>query len=134
MLCHKIPPVDQQINISIAGLGIIFYSPFAVTHISDGEDYLESHFWDPEMVAQHVMECQISAFGTGSPGEYQIRLIDGVRPDETINSAIAAIRLGSKSLFRVNAKDFNRNRSALKFRSCAPTASIGLEKGSGVDN
>ncbi|MCP4784402.1 MAG: hypothetical protein GY878_12700 [Fuerstiella sp.] len=86
--------MDHQIDITIAGLGIIFYSPFAVAHIKDGSDYLESDFWDPARVAEHVMDCQLSAFGTGSPGTYHIRLFDGHYSETEINDAMAAIRLG----------------------------------------
>lgn len=86
--------MDQQIDISIAGLGVIFYSPFAVAHIEDGTDYLASNFWEPTRVAEHVMGCQLSAFGTGSPGTFQIRLFDGKYPATEINDALAAIRLG----------------------------------------
>jgi hypothetical protein len=62
------------VHLSIAGLGLILYSPFAAAHIGNGEDYLEPHFWQPEDVAAHVNRGTISALGTGSPGDYVIRL------------------------------------------------------------
>ena len=40
--------MNHEINISIAGLGIIIYSPSAVSHIPLRADYLQSDFWEPE--------------------------------------------------------------------------------------
>ena len=86
--------MKEKINLSIAGIGVIIYSPFAARHITEGEDFLSSHFWEPEMVAKYVSSCQIAAFCTGSPGNYAIKLIDGVYPAADINNAKAKIRLG----------------------------------------
>ena len=86
--------MKTEIKIEIAGVGIIFYSPFAVRHIKDGEDYLESNFMKPSDVAKHVNDCLISGFGTGSPGKFIIRLFENEYPNEEINNAMVAIRLG----------------------------------------
>ncbi len=86
--------MKTEIKIEIAGLGIIFYSPFAAMHIKDGEDYLKSDFMKPADVAKHVNNCTISGFGTGSPGNFIVQLFDGDYPDEEINDAMVAIRLG----------------------------------------
>ena len=34
------PKPFARLNLTIRGLGFILYSPFAVAHIADGEDYL----------------------------------------------------------------------------------------------
>lgn len=86
--------MKQEINLSITGLGVIIYSPFATTAITEGEDFLTSHFWQPEKVAEHVNACQLSAFCTGSPGKFRLNLIDGIYPEDDIRNAIAKIRLG----------------------------------------
>lgn len=86
--------LKQEINISITGLGVVLYSPFAVDQIKDGEDYLTSNFWHPEKVAEHVNACQLSAFCTGSPGKFRLNLTDGIYPENDINNAMAKIRLG----------------------------------------
>jgi hypothetical protein len=86
--------VKTTIDLEIVGLGIIFYSPFAVRHIPVGQDYLEPHFWKPEDVARHVNSCEISAFGTGSPGRYLLELYDGALDLRGMESAKASVRLG----------------------------------------
>lgn len=82
------------INLSIAGLGIIFYSPFAVTHIQEGDDYLKRSFWEPEDVARHVNQCHIAALGTGSPGDFRLILYDGNLKNTAVEEAEFKARLG----------------------------------------
>lgn len=82
------------IDLEIVGLGIVFYSPFAVAHIQVGEDYLEPHFWRGRDVGEHINACQISAFGTGGPGRYVLELYDGPLDEQALNSAKAKVQLG----------------------------------------
>lgn len=43
-----------QINLEIVGLGIIFYSPYAVKSIREGEPYLMRHYNEPQDVLEHI--------------------------------------------------------------------------------
>jgi len=86
--------MNHEIKIEIAGLGIIFYSPFAVAHIADGTNFLSSSFWKPDEVAKYVNQCRIPAFCTGSPGTYKLRIFDGPYPDSIIETSARTIRLG----------------------------------------
>jgi hypothetical protein len=54
-----------EMAIDISGFGFILYSPPAVTHIAEGSDYLQKHFWQPQHVGRHVMDCQLTAFVQG---------------------------------------------------------------------
>jgi hypothetical protein len=83
-----------QLTLEIAGLGFILYSPFAVAHIADGEDYLQTQFWEPEAVAEHVNACTLTAFCTGSPGRYNLSLVDRAASIEEENRATMKLRLG----------------------------------------
>ena len=84
----------QEISLSIAGLGIVFYSPFAVEHIQEGEDYLTASFRDPEVVARHVMACEISTFCTGTAGDFTLVIDDGKLDDVALSQAEFRVRLG----------------------------------------
>lgn len=86
--------MDTTITLNVLGLGAILYSPRAAAHIGRGEDYLQPHFWQPADVARHVNACQISAFCTGSPGRYLLRLYDGPIDAAGLESARAKARLG----------------------------------------
>ncbi len=86
--------MKYQIDLYIAGLGIAFYSPFAVKDIPLGSDFLDENFMDPDDVAQSVMDCKISAFGTGSTGNYILNIIDGEYPEKKVAHSDKALRLG----------------------------------------
>ena len=84
----------RQIAVDISGLGFILYSPPAVSHIPQGSDYLEQHFWQPEDVAKHVMAGQLTAFCTGTPGSFRLRFHDGPRDDQAVDASDYKLRLG----------------------------------------
>jgi hypothetical protein len=83
-----------KLHLDVAGLGIILYSPFAVAHIAEGDDYLQAQFWEPEAVAKHVMACGLTCFCTGSPGRYRLSFIQACPPDDVVNRATLKLRLG----------------------------------------
>lgn len=72
----------QRINILLDGMGLVFYSPFAVKKISEGEDFLMSHLWEPKDVMKQVESCKIVPVCTGSPGYYIIDCFEGL-PDQS---------------------------------------------------
>ena len=86
--------MDATITLDIEGLGVVFYSPSAASHIGGGDNYLQAHFWKPEDVARHVNACQISAFRTGSPGRFLLRLYDGPIDAPGLAAAKKTGRLG----------------------------------------
>ena len=86
--------MKHEIDLAICGLGVILYSPFAVEQIREGEDYLQSHFWDPGDVARHVGNCTLTCFCTGSPGDYHFVLFDGFIDDADVARAEFKVRLG----------------------------------------
>lgn len=84
----------REIALDISGLGFILYSPPAVSHIPEGSDYLEKHFWQPDDVARHVMACQLTAFCTGTPGSFRLRFLEGPRDENSVDAADFKLRLG----------------------------------------
>lgn len=40
--------MKKQSQLDIEGFGIIFYSPYALQHMAEGEDYLGEHYWMPK--------------------------------------------------------------------------------------
>lgn len=87
----------SEIALDIAGLGIILYSPSSATHISEGEDYLEEHFWKPEDVQEHVQAGTITVFATGTPGRFLLRTHDGYPSPAKLAGAEYKLRLGLRS-------------------------------------
>lgn len=84
----------REIEVDISGLGFILYSPPAVHHIAKGSDYLQEHFWEPEDVARHVMDCQLTAFCTGTPGSFRLRFREGPLDQQALDKADFKLRLG----------------------------------------
>lgn len=95
----------HKILLSTAGLGIFFYSPFAVAHIHEGEDYFSTSFQNPSKVADHAMKGDIATFCTGSGGDFQLVVYDGNMDDDGVQAAEFSVRLclevrGSEVCFR----------------------------------
>jgi hypothetical protein len=86
--------MEGTVRLTIEGLGIVLYSPLAAAHIARGDDYLKSHFWKPEDVARHVNDCEISAFSTGGPGRFVLRLYDGQIDSAGVEASSVQARLG----------------------------------------
>ncbi|HVJ80530.1 MAG TPA: hypothetical protein VNC50_05625 [Planctomycetia bacterium] len=84
----------REVPLDICGLGVILYSPPAVEHIMEGSDYFQLHFREPADVARHVMECQLIAFCTGSPGTFRLRFADGAPDEQAVKAAAFKLRLG----------------------------------------
>jgi len=82
------------IDLDLAGLGVILYSPFAASHIREGQDYLSERFWDPADVAQHVLACGLTTFCTGSPGRFRLRVYDDALDVTAVGRAERKVRLG----------------------------------------
>jgi len=85
--------MKQDILLSTAGLGIIFYSPFAVAGIREGEDYFSASFANPAEVAAHAMRGDIATFCTGSGGDFRLIAYDGRLEDDAFRAAEFKIRL-----------------------------------------
>jgi hypothetical protein len=84
----------REVSLEIGGLGLILYSPPAVAHIAEGANYLQAHFWERAAVARHIMDCQLTAFCTGSPGTFRLRFKDGLPDESDFQAAEFKLRLG----------------------------------------
>jgi hypothetical protein len=84
----------REIAVTISGLGFILYSRPGVSHIPERSDYLEQHFSEPQDVARHVMDCQLSAFSTGTPGSFRLRFREGPRDEQAVDATDFKLRLG----------------------------------------
>lgn len=71
----------EQFTMQITGVGIIFYSPQSVSHIAEGENYLEEHYMKPEDVIQHTYAGSIVGVCTGTPGDFNLNIYQDVDPD-----------------------------------------------------
>ena len=84
----------KTIALEIVGIGIILYSPFAVTHIAEGEDYLSEHYTHEDQIQSHIQRGTIVGFGTCSSGEFVIHVLNGYPEDRVLDSHDFKLRLG----------------------------------------
>ncbi len=84
----------KQFCLDISGLGIIFYSPEAASHISDGEDYLSTNYWTEKQVQSHIQQGSIVGFGTSTPGTFFLSFHDGNPKNQELLNAEFKLRLG----------------------------------------
>jgi hypothetical protein len=84
----------KRLELEMAGLGFIIYSPFAAQSIEEGEDFLESHFVEASLVAQQAMQGRIVGVSTGSGGRFLFELYWGYPESELMENFEYRLRLG----------------------------------------
>jgi len=66
-----------KLAMEIDGLGFVVYSPFAMSAVAAGDRFLMEHFNEPQDVAALVRAGVLAGFCTGSPGTYNLELVEG---------------------------------------------------------
>lgn len=61
----------------LAGPGFVVYSPFAMVDVATGSHFLRDHYTEPADVAAYVRAGSVAGCCTGSPGSYNVEIIDG---------------------------------------------------------
>ena len=84
----------KTIPLEISGVGFILYSPFAASHIAEGEDYLETGFADSHEVERQALEGKLVGVCTSSPGTFLLEVLDGYPSDDTLGKNKYKLRLG----------------------------------------
>lgn len=64
-------------TLEIAGPAFVIYSPFAVADVSIGASFLREHYTEPADVAASVRAGRVAGCCTGSPGTYNVEILDG---------------------------------------------------------
>lgn len=74
--------INEDIKIFIEGMGIVFYSDYAVKDIKEGEDFFKNEYENPYSVGKHIRKGDIVGFCTGSGGDYILKFRSGKPSDE----------------------------------------------------
>jgi hypothetical protein len=64
-------------TLDLAGPGFVIYSPFAMADVATGSHFLRDHYTEPADVAAYVRAGRVAGCCTGSPGTYNVEIIDG---------------------------------------------------------
>lgn len=120
--------MPHNIVLSIAGLGIIYYSPRSVEHIPPGSNYLRSNYLKSDQVRAHNQQGTIVGFSTGSPGTYILRFHQGNPFEEIVGAATFKLRLGLHCMGGVVC--FRDLYDLIKWqRDCPPEQTVSLDDG-----
>jgi hypothetical protein len=84
----------KSIRLEVAGLGMIFYSPFSAASIAEGEDYLEKCFSDPDFVEKQAVEGKLVGVSTGTSGIFPLEVFWGYPPESIDKQYDRSLRLG----------------------------------------
>lgn len=84
----------KTVDLDIAGLGFILYSPFSVADISEGDDYFEAQFSEPERVEHQAIEGRIVGVSTGTGGRFLVQFYEGAPEDSELARHTYKLRLG----------------------------------------
>lgn len=85
---------EQDIALSIDGMGIVFYSPETTCDIPEGCDFLDTEYTNPADVAAHIRRGDVVGFCTGTGGDYSLKFREGYPPKEIDEQYPVSIRLG----------------------------------------
>jgi len=86
--------MDQIVRLSIDGMGIVFFSAETMKYVAPGTDFLTAEFTQPHQIAAHIKKGDITAFCTGSGGDFELHFLSGY-PSAGVDAAYpVSIRLG----------------------------------------
>lgn len=86
--------MERTIHISIDGPGIALFSPGVTAAIPAGSDFLSARFTQPEDIGRHVRAGDVTAFCTGSPGNFILDCREGYPDAAAEEKYPVALRLG----------------------------------------
>lgn len=84
----------KTINLSISGMGVIFYSPFAALGIQDGDDYLASNFESPSQVQEQAITGKIVGVSVGTPGDFVFEIYPDYPTEDRVALHEYKLRVG----------------------------------------
>ena len=117
-----------RVYVECGGLGIIFYSPWAVRHIRPDTDYLEQSFLAGLDIARHVNASSLTGFGHGSPGDYELVITHQAPDAEALGRAEFKVELGLE--VRDGTVCFRDLYDLIRWDpECPPDQSIGMPDG-----
>ncbi|MCR4637236.1 MAG: hypothetical protein K5754_13505 [Butyrivibrio sp.] len=95
---------NQDIKLTLDGMGIVIYSNKALMNIEEGADYFTKEFSSPQKVSEHIKKGDIIGFNMGSSGTYNLHVRQGypnldMIKKYPINARLALNVLGNKISF-----------------------------------
>lgn len=86
--------MNKTVHLTIDGMGIVLFSAKTMEYVEPGSDFLTNEFDTPQQIAEHIKKGDITAFCTGSGGEFNLHLLTGQLPADINEQFPISARLG----------------------------------------
>ena len=86
--------MDQTVHFVIDGLGIAFFSAKAMENVAPGTDFFTAEFNDPKQIAAHIQKGDITAFCTGTGGDFDLHFCTSYPTPEIKEQYPVSVQLG----------------------------------------
>lgn len=81
-------------RLSIDGMGIVCFSAETMRYVAPGTDFLTEEFMQPDQIAEHIKKGDITAFCTGTGGDFNLQFLTGYPSAEDLQTYPVSVRLG----------------------------------------
>ena len=86
--------MDDLRRLRIDGMGIVFFSAETMGDVAPGTNFLTEEFTQPDQIAAHIKKWDITAFCTGTGGDFDLHFLTGYPFAEVLQAYPVSIRLG----------------------------------------
>lgn len=93
MIGREICDVLHQVNLMVDGLGIAFFSAKKMAYVKSNSDFFEEEFDRPADIANHINKGDITAFCTGSGGDFNMYFFLGQPTEDILEEFPVSVRL-----------------------------------------
>ena len=93
MIGREICDVLHQVNLMVDGLGIAFFSAKKMAYVKSNSDFFEEEFDRPADIANHINKGDITAFCTGSGGDFNMYFFLGQPTEDILEEFPISVRL-----------------------------------------
>ena len=86
--------MNKTVNLTIDGLGIALFSAKTMDYVEPGSDFFTNEFEAPQQIAEHIRKGDITAFCTGTGGDFCLHFLTGQPTADVMEQFPISARLG----------------------------------------
>ena len=86
--------MNYDLHLVLDGLGIALFSAKKMEYVTPGSDFFTAEFDNPKQIAAYLNQGDITAFCTGSGGDFDLHFLSGAPSAEILEQYPVSVRLG----------------------------------------
>lgn len=86
--------MNKTVNLTIDGLGIALFSAKTMDYVEPGSDFFTNEFEDAQQIAEHIRKGDITAFCTGTGGDFCLHFLTGEPTADVMEQFPISVKLG----------------------------------------